>query len=108
MTTRRRLLPLPARLVLAPVSRWPTTLPDESVRVVLGASVSERVERRPAGPAPPDISIVTVTWNGLIFTSICLESLLASRSATTFEALVVDNGSTDGTGDHLAEVELLD
>ena len=109
MTRRRHHLSrLAAELVLAPVSRWPTTLPDESVRAVLGARVSERVARRVAASAPPDISIVTVTWNGLLFTRICLESLLASCSTTNYEVIVVDNGSTDGTGEYLAELARLD
>ncbi len=108
MTTRHQLRALPSDLVLAPVSRWPTTLPDESVRAVLGVSVDDRVEPFGAMSQPPEISIVMVTYNGLLFSRICFESLLASRSRTPFEVIVVDNGSTDGTGSYLAELERLD
>src|SRR5262249_25546869 len=67
-----------------------------------------RVSRVADAPESPDVSIVIATFNGLIFTRICLESLLAARFAATFEVVVIDNGSTDGTGAYLADIERLD
>ncbi len=48
------------------------------------------------------ISVVVLTWNGLAYLPACLESLLA-QDYPAFEVIVVDNGSTDGTPQWLAE-----
>ncbi len=44
----------------------------------------------------PDVSIVVVTLNDPRITA-CLESLLAQQSRYTYEVVVVDGGSTDGS-----------
>jgi GT2 family glycosyltransferase len=49
-----------------------------------------------------------VTYEGLAFSRLCLESLLASRTAMDFEVIVVDNGSADGTPEYLLELASLD
>jgi N-acetylglucosaminyl-diphospho-decaprenol L-rhamnosyltransferase len=50
------------------------------------------------------VTVVVVTWNGLELTLRCLESLRAQRTeGLAVNLVVVDNGSTDGTVDHLAE-----
>ena len=72
----------PDDLVLTPIARWPTTLPEESQRVVLDTPIEQRlrVREREIGEArdtPPQVSIVIVTLDGLVFTRLCLESLLA-------------------------------
>jgi GT2 family glycosyltransferase len=92
-------------LVLTPIGRWPTTLPPESVRAVLDAPVDQRVRthRRPTDAAPR-VSIVVVTLDGLVFSRLCLESLLANTQSDDYEAIVVDNGSTDGTIEYLGEL----
>jgi GT2 family glycosyltransferase len=90
----------PDDLVLTPVSRWPTRLAEEAVRAVLGTPMVERLRRRHRIERPA-ASIVMVTCNGLVFTRLCLESLLASDSSTDFEVIVVDNASTDGTARYL-------
>ena len=46
-------------------------------------------------------SIVTVTHNNLVYTKLCLESLLANTDYASYEVIVVDNGSTDGTSSYL-------
>ena len=46
--------------------------------------------------APDSASIVVVTHDGLPFTRLCLESLLANTADGDFELIVVDNGSTTG------------
>jgi len=48
-----------------------------------------------------DLSIVTVSWNVKEHLKESLEAIFASQSALTFEVLVVDNASTDGTPDML-------
>jgi N-acetylglucosaminyl-diphospho-decaprenol L-rhamnosyltransferase len=54
-----------------------------------------------AAPAAPEVSVVVPTYQGLHH----LESFLPSLAAQTLphEAIVVDNASTDGTGDFLRE-----
>jgi GT2 family glycosyltransferase len=93
--------PFPDSLVLAPVSRWPTRLPAETEGAVLGAPIPAAPRR---GEPAPDVSIVVVTHNGLLFTRLCLESLLTTTPAPAFEVIVADNGSTDGTPEYLAEL----
>jgi GT2 family glycosyltransferase len=86
-------------LVIAPSSRRPTTLPEETVRAVLEAPLPVSVVA-PTGE-PADVSVVVVTHNGLVFTRLCLESVLASQGTPSLEVIVVDNGSTDGTHEYL-------
>jgi GT2 family glycosyltransferase len=96
----------PADLALTPVSRWPTTLPDETQRAVMDVPIGSRV--RPRGATHPVASIVMVTYDGLVFTRLGLESLLAADTSIAFEVIVVDNASTDGTQQYLRGLEQLD
>jgi GT2 family glycosyltransferase len=107
LSAGRRRAPFPADLVLTPVSRWPTTLPGASVRLVMDTPVTERLGRR-GSYRRPAVSIVTVTHDGLVFTRLCLESLLAGEPSIDFEVVVVDNASTDGTPEYLRELAALD
>lgn len=95
--------PLPSDLDVLPVGRHPTTLSGETTRVALGLRVP--TSPSPPGPARPRASLVIVTYNNLAYTKLCLASLLAGEAGETFEVVVVDNGSRDGTRDFLAEVE---
>jgi GT2 family glycosyltransferase len=52
------------------------------------------------------VSIVIVTFDNLVYTRLCLESLLANTDYSSYEVIVVDNGSTDGTADYLHRLEL--
>ena len=49
----------------------------------------------------PDASVVIVTWNGLRHLRRCLPALRV-QTGVTFETIVVDNGSTDGTAEWIA------
>jgi GT2 family glycosyltransferase len=49
-------------------------------------------------------SIVVVTYDGLPFTRLCLETVLAHGGETEFELIVVDNGSADGTPEYLTRL----
>jgi GT2 family glycosyltransferase len=91
----------PAEMSLEPVSRRPTVLSRATVEASLGNSV-------PALGAPTvlgaeDASIVVVTHGGLVFTRLCLESVLGNTDGE-FELIVVDNGSSDGTQAYLARL----
>ena len=48
----------------------------------------------------PRASIVVVTRGNLVFTRLCLESVLANTD-DGYELIVVDNGSEDGTREYL-------
>jgi GT2 family glycosyltransferase len=48
----------------------------------------------------PDVSVVIVSWNGRDHLDACLPAVAAQQGVST-ETIVVDNGSTDGTVDHL-------
>jgi GT2 family glycosyltransferase len=91
----------PAEMALEPLRRRPTTLPPATV---------EEAERHPPpccerAPAlgADGASIVVVTHEGLPFTRLCLQSLLIN-TVGDFEVIVVDNGSRDGTAEHLARL----
>ena len=51
----------------------------------------------------PRISIVLVTYNGIAMTRLCLASLDRRTDWPNLEIVCVDNGSTDGTREWLAE-----
>src|SRR5688572_10045081 len=46
--------------------------------------------------APPDVSLVIVSWNGRQHLEACLAAV-AAQQGVAFETIVVDNGSSDGT-----------
>jgi len=48
-------------------------------------------------PEPPELSIVIVNWNTRDLLRDCLNSVYAETEATSFEVLVVDNASSDGS-----------
>jgi len=50
----------------------------------------------------PRISVIVLSWNGRAHLERCLESLQA-QTCPDFEVVVVDNGSTDGSPDLVAQ-----
>ncbi len=95
--------PIPAELVLEPVSRRPLTLPGDTVRAVLERPVPT-VEPSTTGGGTVETSVVVVTFENLAFTRLCLESLLHSVRGEAVEVVVIDNGSTDGTAAYVEEL----
>ena len=51
----------------------------------------------------PDMSIVLVCWNNKSYLDACLESLYDGNLQSSFDVIVVDNGSTDGSQSMLRE-----
>ncbi len=76
--------------------REPHHAPDK------GRRYSPVVKEEPMETSHPLISVIVLTWNGLHYLEDCLSSLLA-QDYPAFEVIVVDNGSTDGTPEWMAE-----
>ncbi len=104
---------------------WPSLPPCEAPsntpvapdhRALLRSLLSTRLEaflsgggalRLPRAGRPPDVSILLVLYNQAELTFGCLESIAATvpGSGLEVEVLVLDNASTDRTGDLLDRVE---
>ncbi|MBS1886491.1 MAG: glycosyltransferase [Actinobacteria bacterium] len=97
----RRAAPFPLETPIQPVSRRPTTLPRQTLEAARAAPLSVHGEAPALGPG--SASIVVVTYDGLAFNRLCLESVLAHTEGD-FELIVVDNRSSDGTRDYLARL----
>ncbi|MGH8542215.1 MAG: glycosyltransferase [Gammaproteobacteria bacterium] len=104
--SRPRRASLPRDLVLVPISRRPVELPSGTVATALGRAVPDPAfdAARNGHPASPLTSIVIPTLDNLMFTRLCLESVLAHTEDRAYELVVVDNGSTDGTREYLEEM----
>ncbi len=50
-------------------------------------------------PDQPDLSIIIVNWNSAAFLRKCLQSIYANTHGISFEVVVVDNASFDGSDD---------
>lgn len=96
---------LPASLDLVPISRRPTRLSEATIQTVLDRPLPRSAPEY-ARAVHPVASIVIATHNQLVFTRLCLESVLASVDEADYEVVVVDNGSTDGTAAYLHEIAL--
>lgn len=51
----------------------------------------------------PQASIIVLTYNNLDHTRLCLKSIYACQDGTSFELILVDNASGDGTQDFLRQ-----
>jgi GT2 family glycosyltransferase len=56
---------------------------------------------RDVASARPEASVIVATCENIVFTRLCLESVLLAGDLTSFELIVIDNGSSDGTQDYL-------
>ena len=52
-------------------------------------------------PLRAKVSIIILTWNGLEYTKACLRSLFEHTRPGSYDLVIVDNGSTDGTVEYL-------
>lgn len=96
-------MPLPSDLVLTPVSKRPTVLPEATVDAVLSSPLPTAAQLNSVSSLEVDASIVIVSFDNLAFTRMCLETVLATTSADT-EVIVVDNGSADGSPNYLKDM----
>ena len=67
-----------------------------------GISSKPKVQKR-SDDQVVDISIVLVCWNNKAYLDPCLKSLYEGGLKSSFDVIVVDNGSTDGSQQMLAE-----
>ncbi len=102
-STIRLANPFSPGLILTPVSRRPLRLAKETVEAVLANPLSGCAGLK--SPTATEVSVVVVTFDGLVFTRLCLESLLENTRDTDFEVILVDNNSTDGTQEYLHEMK---
>lgn len=91
-TDRRHLIPadgdaLAQRRLAASLSR----------RMVAGTAGRTSQPSGAAGSDRPEVSVVIVTWNSGGELRRCLESLATNPPSVPWEAVVVDNGSSDGS-----------
>jgi len=100
--TRADTAPFPPTLDLEPVSRRPTRLAPETEAHIAARPVPERAVQSWPGCTP--VSIVMTSHDNLLFTRMCIESVLTCTEYPAYELIVVDNGSTDGTPQYLREL----
>ena len=68
------------------------------------SNITEQIKvRNGTGRMAPSLSIVLVCWNNKAYLDPCLRSLYESGMRNSFDVIVVDNGSTDGSQQMLAE-----
>ena len=84
-------------------------LPPLALEGPAAAPGAERVAEPPdpasGNPHRYKVSVIIPAWNKLEYTQRCLVALAANTPPELYELIVVDNGSTDGTGDFLACLE---
>ncbi|HET7114427.1 MAG TPA: glycosyltransferase family 2 protein [Pyrinomonadaceae bacterium] len=56
---------------------------------------------------PPELSIIIINWNGGSLLRRCVETIVSSQPATTYEIVIVDNASEDDSLQQLRDSELL-
>ena len=70
---------------------------------MLKTATQTKIQERGGDVQIPDMSIVLVCWNNKAYLDPCLKSLYDGGLRSTFDVIVVDNGSTDGSQQMLAE-----
>jgi GT2 family glycosyltransferase len=51
----------------------------------------------------PTVSVVVINWNGLRYLEACFDALLRQEAEGGSELILLDNGSTDGSADHVRQ-----
>ena len=92
--------PLPPEMQLVPVARRPLRLARSTIEVAALRATPPAVEV--ASLDGDGASIVVVTYENLLLTRLCLDSVLTNTCDLSYELIVVDNGSTDDTPEYLA------
>jgi GT2 family glycosyltransferase len=90
---------------LVPQARRPLRLAEGEAERIAAAPVPFAPREAPPAATPPVASVVVASHESLALTRLCLESVLASADSPTFELIVVDNGSRDGSRAYLRTLE---
>jgi GT2 family glycosyltransferase len=96
---------LPDDLIVQPVSRWPTRLPDATWELAVALPTPTPTPAITSTVAERRASIVMVTHNGLAYTKLCLTSLFDNGWHPQDQLILVDNASTDDTPRFLQELQ---
>jgi GT2 family glycosyltransferase len=75
-------------------------LPEETIAAVRGTAPTAAVKSAPE----PAASIVVVSFGSLVYTRMCVETVLANSDDRPFELIVVDNASSDGSREYLEQL----
>ena len=94
---------IPVTVDLMPRSRRPIVLAEATERTL-------RVIGEPAGIRSlhlgnPSVSIIVLTSDNLLILRLCLAALFANTERSDWELVIVDNGSHDGTQEHLTRMQ---
>jgi GT2 family glycosyltransferase len=65
------------------------------------AGSAQRGDASADASAEPMATVIVINWNGLRYLDPCFESLRAQEIDGRFETMLLDNGSTDGSPDHV-------
>jgi GT2 family glycosyltransferase len=85
--------------------RNPIRLSEETVRIVLDMDLPRGTAPLSAPDERPAASILILTHNNLVLNRLCVHALIAHTTAEdTYELIVIDNGSTDGTVAYLRDL----
>src|SRR6202049_2320398 len=90
----------PCRLPAAPAPPAPRRGPVVAVRACESPEIARDGPRAPAAmTVPRQVSVAILSWNGRHHLETCLEALSQQHDpGVDWDVLVLDNGSTDGTG----------
>jgi len=98
---------LPPALVLEPVSRRPTRLPDATVQFLLTSDLPRAVPVAQPNPSAGRLaSVIIATSNNCLYLKLCVASVLLNTPAGDYELIIIDNGSNDGAAEYLRELSV--
>jgi GT2 family glycosyltransferase len=99
---------MPPSLVLEPTSRNPVELDPGTVAAIMAQPSPEPWRHNHAGAhRRPEVSVIVPVRDGLVFTKMCLASLLADDRPPV-EVIILDNGSEPATQAYLSDLARLD